>query len=307
MNLFKYSDDNKSNNTINSVYKKNFELSSCPDEDENDVNTVDLKFFDELVKESLYIEVKEVKIGYDTNEDIGEENGQFLVRDLISSASDKLDESKNKILNKCIIDIPKLQIDNKEYSHFVNEVFEFIDKNIEDVDSEGLNFVFKRKNRKEEINIRIALKNDDENRLGDGLLFAIDTKHKTIEKEFYDVTDIDEIISKVDYNLRKTEEVGDKFPDSKGKRILLNILRFPSGDDIFFNTAILQKTYLNKLITSIENIGTDIFQSIDECYLLYHFEDFFNWEDNYLKNEGKVFLCIKSFGTLIEDSQLFRA
>ena len=204
----KYSEVNKFINTINSVYKKNFELSSCPDEDENDVNTVDLKFFDELVKESLYIEVKEVKIGYDTNEDIGEENGQFLVRDLISSASDKLDESKNKILNKCIIDIPKLQIDKKEYSHFVNEVFEFIDKNIEDVDSEGLNFVFKRKNRKEEINIRIALKNDDENRLGDGLLFAIDTKHKTIEKEFYDVTEIDEIISKVDYNLRKTEEVG---------------------------------------------------------------------------------------------------
>jgi len=301
-----YNEVNKFIETLNIVYEKNFKLSSCPDEDENDINTVDLKFVDESSKESLYIEVKEVKIGYNANADIGEENGQFLIRYLISIAGDKLDESKNKILDKCIIDIPRLQIDQKDYLRFTYEVFEFLDKNIEDVEKGNLNFIFKRDNRKEEINIGIALKDEDENKIGDTLLFAVDTKHKTIEEEFYDVTKTDEIISKINYNFRKTKEVDDKFPNNKGKRILLNILRFPSGDDMFFNIAILEKRYLNELITSVENIENDLYKSIDECYLLYHFDDFFNWEDNQIKDEGKVLLCIKSFGKLIEESQLLQ-
>lgn len=301
-----YNEVNNFIQILNIVYDKKYELIGCPDEDENDVNTVDLKYFDESSKESLYIEVKEVKIGYKANSDIGEENGQFLIRYLIAIASERLDEFKNKILDRCIIDIPRLQIDKIDYLRFTYEIFEFLDKNIQEVEKGALNFDFKRESRKDQISIKIALKNEEENKIGDMLLFALDTKHKTIEEEFYDVTQTHEIISKINYNLKNTEEVKDKYPKNKGKKILLNILRFPSADDMFFNAAILEKRYLNDLITSVESIEDKLYKSIDECYLLYHFEDFFNWENNQRKDEGKVFLCIKSFGTLLEESQLFK-
>ncbi len=302
-----YNEVNKFIKTLNIIYQKNFKLTSCPDEDENDINTVDLKFVDKLSKKNIYIEVKEVKLGYNEGSDIGEEKGQFLIRYLIAVASERLDELKNKILDKCIINIPRLQIDSKDYLRFTNEIYAFLAQNIELVKKGELNFVFKRSNdRRDEIIIKITLKNDDENRIGDKLLFAIDTKEKTIENEFYDVTKIDDIISKINYNLKNTECVENKYPKNNGKRILLNILRFPSGGDMFFNTAILEKRYLNELITSVESMESNTYESVDECYLLYDFEDFFNFANSKIKDEGNVFLCIKCFGELIEKSQLLK-
>ncbi|MEW9992386.1 hypothetical protein [Clostridium butyricum] len=298
-----YPEVNRFIEALNFVYEKNFILNSCPDEDKNDVNTVDLKFVDDLSKENLYIEVKEIKMGYDTDESIGEENGQVSIGDCIGIATYSIKEYKNKILDKYMIDIPRVQIDKKDCESFISNFTEFLDKNIEDNMEEELVFSFKRDRRNnEEIKIKISLKNDESNVISDELLYAYNSNQKTIEEVFDDVTKTDEIIAKINYNFTKTEEMENKFPTNKGKRILLHILRFPIGEEIFFNVAIL-KGYLHQL-KSIKNIEKNKYKSIDESYLLYYFNDYFYYPNNQKEDEKKRLLCMNILGTLIDEAQL---
>ncbi|UZP02622.1 hypothetical protein JW813_12980 [Clostridium botulinum] len=283
-----YPEVNRFIEALNFVYEKNFKLASCPDEDEDedDVNTVDLRFVDEFSEENLYIEVKEVKMGYNEEVNIGEEIGQVSIGDCISIAKNSIDESKNEILDKCIIEIPKIQIDKKDYLPFINEFTEFLDKNIEDNFEGKLLFSFKRSSRNnEKIKIKISFKDSYANRISDKLLYAYNSVGKTFNEVFDDITKTDEIISKINRNLNKTKNTENKFPCNSGKRILLHIMRFPIGEELFFNVAVL-KGYLHEL-KSIKNIENSSYESIDESYLLYYFDDYASYENNQLKYYGK--------------------
>ncbi len=297
-----YDEVNRFIEILNFKYNKKYQLVSCPDEDNNSINTVDLQFCDELSRENLYIEIKEIKIGYDNNNiNIAEEKGQFSIGNAIAVASYDIDESKNSILNKCMIDIPKIQMNKNDYFKFIGEFKDFFNKKIEFVNNGALNFSFRKCSRDEdEINLKISLKDEGVNRInGDTLMYLYDTKGNTSEEIFNSVTDINDLGLKIERNIHKTKSSKNKFPINNGKRILLNVLRFPPMNEMFFNVALV-RGYFEK-IKNVKNIINNKCNSIDENYLLYYFDDFVYLDESVIKHDlPKMLLCNNIFGELLK-------
>lgn len=292
----KYNEVNRFIELINMWNGRNFILKSCPDEDREDIYTVDLKFVDENLGENIYIEVKEVKIGYGSKGYIGKENGQITLGNCINLAIDTLEEYKRKIMNKYIIYIPKTHIDTEEQQDFINKFTDFLNGKTLDNKCDNMNFSFIRSRNKEEINIRIFIKDESINKLTPNLAYTYDSEPRLISQIYNNINNFDKFVDGINRNFIKTEEVNNKFPKNDGKRVLLNILRFPYGEEIFFNTFLYENFY--KLENIKDNIEINKYKSIDESYLLYYFEDGFYYENNTMKFGSKLLLCINILGDL---------
>lgn len=262
---------------INYDLKTQFELSDCPDKNpETKLKyTCDLVFEEKNTSEKIYVEVKTVPYGFDNKEDgqkgkshnitIAQDSDQRICAELVSGVIDCCDESKMNNLWKFMVTIPQLQIGEKECAEFCGKLKEFLDET--SFEEEEYCFIYNRtrQGKGTEIRIPFTRKNDKLRKMfkknvgfqynisGDGHLTAIKNR----------LTDVDKLIELLKQNAQHTSDKK-KFPDTEGRKILLNVLRLPQGLNFFFDLNL--KTVFGWLMEDLDRYNSTAYES----YLLYH-------------------------------------
>lgn len=284
---------------ISECLNKNFEICECPDKAKLDY-TCDMVLTDNITKENIYVEIKEVKYGFgnEKNKNIAEDKGQINYAKLIYEVIGQSDVVKEMELADFMINIPRAQIGKKDGNQFYHELKEFINKTTFEEDK----YEFVYEDRK--IKIVFSRKTDEiREKFGDELLFEYDIEeNSTIDSIFNKMTNLDVLMEQITYNLKNTSQK--KFPKDADRKILLNILKLSRGTDIFFNINI---EYI------IENLMSESFDSIsdaNESYLLYFCDEYYNvtrTDDRPLKeNMGKVLFIIPLIGKWIQEPILYQ-
>ncbi len=297
----KYIEVNEFFQYISEYLKEDFEICECPDKAKLDY-TCDMVLTDTVTKESIYVEIKEVKYGFGNGKDksIAEEKGQMSYAELIYEAIAQSDFDKEIELNDFIITVPRAQIGRQDVEPFFAELKKFI--NVTTFKEDEYTFVYKR--NKHDIKIIFSRKTDEIiQEFGDELLFAYTTEeNNTIESIFRKLTDENILKDQIIYNLKNTFQK--KFPKEADRKILLNILKLPIGSDIFFNMNI-------KYV--IGNLMSESYESIsdaNESYLLYfcdEYDDITKTNDRALiEKKGKVLFIIPLISEWVRETIVYQ-
>lgn len=277
---------------LNDLKGAAYQLIECPDKIEADF-TCDMILSDNDTKDKMYIEIKEVKLGFGKgkkakNISLGEANGQNIYATLVSMAIDSLEDARKRNLDNYIVTFPKSQIYNDEVKEFYPQILDFLNEHSFDDSVKHDNFVYRRETSN--VNIEFDRKSEDVlNQFGDKILFAYQTdKDNTIDAIFGKTTDIDELFNMLKKNANNTSEK--KFPETNNCKMLLNILRMPAGYDIFFNL------HLHYIIGEIIYNTSDLKTAATENYLLYYCEDYYEIDYNNIdkrhKSLGRVLIVV---------------
>lgn len=253
----------------NETYKTNYTLQKCPDA-EHEYYTCDLVYGDE--NDELYIEVKRAEYGFGevkrSNLLLAGINGQMNCQQLIHYVIMSLDDSdKIEELDDFMINIPVVQLSKGEFQDFCVQLREFLVN--QEIDDECEEFCFLYKKSRKEISIIFRRKNDDERSMNDAYtLYEFETeKENTLGHIFEKLTDISRLKILIEDNFRGTSEK--KYPKEAKRKILLNVLKLPTGYKLFFDLQ------LNHVISEINKLDFEKVQtSANEGYLLYFDEDF---------------------------------
>lgn len=277
---------------LNDIKGSTYQLIECPDKTESDF-TCDMILSDNETHDKIYIEIKEVKLGFGKGKkakknSLGEARGQNTYSNLVATVIDNLDEDKQNDLDSFIVTIPRSQIYNNEVTEFFLQILRFLNEQSFDDSLEHCDFTYERKTSN--VTISFDRKSGDAiNQFGDKILFAYQTdKDNTIDSIFDKTTDVDELMNMLKENSNNTSEK--KFPETNDGKILLNILRMPFGYDMFFNLN------LNYIIGRVINNSVDLKTAATESYLLYYCEDYYEVKQNagnhIPESFGRVFIII---------------
>ena len=256
-------------NELNEETGKCFELETCPDKAQLGYNC-DLLYSDADTGEKLYIETKEVRFAVGENgkdnEILGKQRYQDECTSLICHVIDHLCSADiQDELNHFVVTVSDTKISYDERTDFCNSLA----TTLKDADLDVVPFTFCFEGKHGKIEIIFERKTEQMRGFKDGgkTIFAHTfTEENTIDEIFGKVTDIDLLLKLINKNLEETTR--EKFPETEGRKILLNILKLPNGYDIFFHQFI---NYMaNKISKAIPQNST----AATESYLLYFCEDY---------------------------------
>ena len=260
---------------VNDVFEMNYRLEICPDKYKKEY-TCDLQYLDNNNSSTIYIEIKECKYSFNDTDNnaqaIARENGQNEYSKILRTEISHLNKQKYQQLNDYTINIPKAQIDKNDIKEFPRLVAEFLKKTA--FTDREYQYVYKRKNRNQEVKFLFQKKErEDEKQFGDKILTAyLPEKPIPIIDLINKTQNIEALIELIDKNSKNTSEK--KFPNNQNRKILLNILTLPLGNDIFFNLN------FNSIITNLLNSHKHFDTAADENYLLYYTNDYFETDEN---------------------------
>ncbi len=287
---------------ISEAYGKNFEICECPDKNNADY-TCDLVVMDHASQEKIYIEIKEVKFGFEGkhsfHEAIAQNNGKMRYFECISSVLAQIEDEKMDQLNDFTIHIPKEHMSSKEWEEYFRQMKDFINRTSfqEDV----YKFVYQRKNGP--ITFLFERKSEEtRNKFGDNLVFAIEPEKDNTIKDYFDrLADMDTLEQLLHQNAQNTGMK--KFPQTKDRKILLNILKLPEGNDVFFERI------AERMFEQLADRTRQFVSGADEIYLLYFSENFIKttYENDSVtaKPLGKALFVIPLTDGLIQDGIVY--
>lgn len=258
---------------INQEFNYNYSLTDCPDQAKKGY-TCDLLFSDSEKEEKMYVEVKRVELGFGkvgkSNKLLGCKNGQTKCFEIIVQLIEQVDNMELlTFLEDCVINIPFVQLRNAEEKKFEKQFAQFLSKlEVDEVGSQFC-FVYEEENKK----IEIFFQQKDEEmmeKFGDGILYSYATENGNSLYEIYEkIGDTKNLFNLICKNFNETSSK--KFPQDSRVRVLLNILKIPTGYEVFFNSILNPiMTELNKLLKE-HNFET----YASEGYLLYYCDDFY--------------------------------
>lgn len=288
---------------INQEFNKCYCLKACPDKAKKDY-TCDLLYKDCNSKELMFVEVKRIELGVGPvckkNKLLASYHGQEECKKIIGKLVDEVgDEDKIRFFNDCVINIPLVQLGNKDIEKLKKEFAQFISKIEVNDKTHQFNFEFKEKN------IRISLRrkdNDLSKKFGYGTLWETDTEEENALSQIFekmrDTSRLRELIYK---NFKETSSK--KYPKNSKQRILLNVLQIPPGYEFFFNYQ------LDIIIRELNEIKTknSFVTTATEGYFLYYCNDFFKFDEKWnITKRYKNALVIKSLlGNRISQTVVF--
>nr|WP_320025749.1 hypothetical protein [uncultured Acetobacterium sp.] len=287
---------------INRQERKNYILEDCPDENNTNEYSVDLHYKDVVSQENLWIEVKEVILSMTDPETKGKNNGQVLIEKSINSVLGELTTEEYSMLDDYNLTIPFEQFGDKDTVQFERSVSLWLKEFFDGKHEEKL--CYKRKNNRE-INIYLKVKSQNETAPGYGLVYVKEVQPKdNIGDNFSACTDLKLIEKLIEKNIKKTEETKNKYPTNEKHRILLNILRLPSGMEIFWN-AEFERGFENDIRSLFENKKISKTDNITECYFAYFMKDYFKMRPNPNPNSSQVFICYPIIKGIINEPYKF--
>lgn len=294
---------------LNTQLDRGFSLKYCPDAQKRKEYNADLEYSDKNTGDTLYIEVKEAHIGYlkeNQNKQKGEDNGRADCALLVSQAIYDLSEEQQDELQDFIVTIPHAFISERDKIPFRDQLI--IDmKGIHWDSRDSYSFVFYGKSGSVKINF--DRKSDETHKIfgqQESILFAYENGngHPSILSDIFEqLTDTNSLVEALAKNANKTGT--GKFPSNNARKILLNILRMPLGNEIFLNTLLL-KGYEGILIKAIEDNKQKFVSAATESYLLWYCDEYYQIIDDISKSETKpVLLCIPLVRGFVEQPTLF--
>ena len=237
-----------------------FNIVDCPDKSKKQY-TCDLVLQNKRHKK-IYIEIKEVKYGFNRELKIPEDKGQLCYASLVAECIDELQEDKRIVLNHYSVEIPQKQIYKDEKRKFKNALNKFLEENnFQEINRKR--FSYKRK--KEEVQIEFKPKTKEEEQWGCNVLYEYkQTESLPLKEVIQQMSDIISLKNAIVKNCKNTLPPKQKFPHVDERKILLNILRVPTGYDIFFEYNLAEK------IDKLRKYELEFKSAADENYLLYY-------------------------------------
>ncbi len=162
-------------------------------------------------------------------------------------------------------------------------------------------FVYQRKNGP--ITFLFERKSEEtRNKFGDNLVFAIEPEKDNTIKDYFDrLADMDTLEQLLHQNAQNTGMK--KFPQTKDRKILLNILKLPEGNDVFFERI------AERMFEQLADRTRQFVSGADEIYLLYFSENFIKttYENDSVtaKPLGKALFVIPLTDGLIQDGIVY--
>ena len=274
---------------INQQENKQFQLVECPDENCDSEFTVDLHFKDLNTQEDLWLEIKEVILSMTDSLEKANNRGQELIEKSIDKVLSEFTLEEYDILSDYCITIPFQQFGGKDIELFEQSVYKWLFEFI--TGTERNKFEFTRSNG-QVLELSIEEKSSDMRALGDNLLLAKDAQpFDNIGQNMESCTDLNLIGDLICDNIIKTDSTNGKFPKEGKHRILLNILRFSTGMEIFWNIA-HAKGFDKTLISYLDNAEINDICNITEIYLLYYMQDYYESPENAVfQDSSNVLIC----------------
>lgn len=269
----KYTEVNLFFQYIYDCFGKEFGICECPDKTRANYSC-DMVLIETTTEEKIYAEIKEVWYGFGDKKDknIAEEKGQINYSILISEVIEQSGIDKETELNDFVVSISRAQIGSKDVNLFCDKLREFI--KITTFEENEYTFVYERNGN--DVIISFNRKTDEQmQKFGDELIVGYATENNnTMDSIFDKMTDVDVLKEEIIHNLKNTSQK--KFPKEAERKILLNILRLPTGEDIFFNQNI------GNMISNLLNDSYESISNANESYLLYYCDDYneYAWENN---------------------------
>ena len=263
----------KENVSISKYRNYNYRLTDCPDQAKKGY-TCDLLFSDSKKEEKMYVEVKRVELGFGkvgkSNELLGCKNGQTKCFEIIVSLIEQVVNMKLlNFLEDYVINIPFVQLRNAEEKDFKKRFDQFLSELEVDEVGRKFCFVYGEENKK----IEISFQQKDEEmieKFGDGILYSFVTENEnSLDKIYEKIGDTKNLFNLICKNFKETSSK--KFPQDSSERVLLNVLKIPTGYEVFFNCI------LNRIMTELNELlkEHDFDTYASEGYLLYYCDDFY--------------------------------